>query len=393
MSDVRGMLRLGFDATVGITDLVEHMHRTIADRALPLGPAHRGRTTGLTGIVYRTIRGVTRVISRGVDASLRRFERERESGPGHERREAALAVVNGIWGDYLATSANPLAIPMAVRCGGRTLEMSPEGLRSALPDPAGRIALMIHGLCMNDLQWLRQGRDHREMLNELGYTTLSLHYNSGLHIADNGEQFAQRLDRLVSAWPVPVEELVIVGHSMGGLVARSACHEAAAQKLPWLRLLTRVVCLGSPHHGAALERGGHLVDSLFDSSPYLAPFTRLGKARSAGITDLRFGNVQRADSGGRHRHHQRHDDRLPTPLPTGVNTYLAAATTADAPRGLRHALIGDGLVSVASAWGEHRDQRLALAVPDSNKLLVTRSNHWDLLHRDEVSQALQRWLG
>ncbi|MBK9245035.1 MAG: alpha/beta hydrolase [Burkholderiales bacterium] len=393
LSDVRGLLKLGSDATVGITDLVEQMHLTIAERALPLGRPRSGRTGGITGAVYRSVRGITRLASWGLDSSLRASEGLLRPGPSSATREAALAVVNGVWGDHLAATANTLAIPMSFRLQGQPVELSAEALSATLPQPRRRIALLIHGLCMNDLQWQRNGHHHGEMLaRELGYTSLALHYNSGRHISENGEQLAGMLEQLVACWPVAVDELVIVGHSMGGMVARSACHVAETQDLSWRRHLGRLVCLGTPHHGALLERGGHLVDSLLETSPYVAPFARLGKARSAGITDLRFGNVRHEDWAGRHRHDQRHDDRLPTPLPAGVDVYFVAATTAEQPRGLRHAVIGDGLVTVASAWGEHREKHLVLAVPASHRLLVTKAGHLDLLSRDEVAQALRRWL-
>ena len=393
LSDVRGVLKLGSDATVGITGLVEQMHSTIADRALPLGRPRGGRTGGITGVVYRSVRGVTRLASWGIDSSLRACEGLLGASPSSAAREAALAVVNGVWGDHLAATANPLAIPMSFRVQGQPVDLSAEGLNSAVPRPGGRVALLIHGLCMNELQWRREGHDHGEMLaRELGYTSLALHYNSGRHISENGEELAGLLEQLVACWPVAVDELVIVGHSMGGLVARSACLAAEEQGLSWRRRLTRVACLGTPHHGALLERGGHLVDTLLELSPYVAPLARLGKARSAGITDLRFGNVRHEDWAGRHRHDQKHDDRLPTPLPRNVELYCVAATTAEQPRGVRHALVGDGLVTLASAWGEHRDKRLALNVPASHRLLVTKAGHLELLSRDEVAQALRRWL-
>jgi hypothetical protein len=187
-----------------------------------------------------------------------------------------------------------------------------------------------------------------------------------------------------------VNELAIVGHSMGGLVARSACHAAEQHALRWRSKLTKIVCLGTPHHGALLERGGHRLDQWLDLNPYVAPFTRLGRARSAGITDLRFGNLQRADWDGRAAHDQRRDDRRPTPPPEGVAVYLLAATTADRPAGLRHAIVGDGLVTLSSAWGEHRNPALALRVPASHRALMTRANHWDLLSRPEAADWRRR---
>lgn len=393
IADLRGLAGLGFDAAIGLTGLVEQMHLTIAERAAPLGAAIEGRTRGITGAVYGSIRGAARLIARGVDVSMKLVEPAAVPNADSRQRAALIAAINGVWGDHLCSGGNPLAIPMALRNGGRPLDPDPAALRAALPEATGRVAVLVHGLCMNDLQWQRDGHDHGRLLaDELGFTTLALHYNSGLHVSDNGEQLAALLERLAQNWPVPLHELVMVGHSMGGLVARSACHAAEARAMAWPRHLTRLVCLGTPHHGAVLERGGHLLDMALGLSPYVAPFTRLGKARSAGITDLRFGNLQRADWQGRRPHDQRRDDRVPTPLPEGVAVYLLAATTAEQPRGLRHAAVGDGLVSLASAWGEHRDRRHALTLPAGHKRLITRANHWDLLSRPEAAQALRDWL-
>ncbi|MGE5337874.1 MAG: lipase family alpha/beta hydrolase [Gemmatimonadota bacterium] len=391
-ADLRGIARLVFDATIGVTDLVEQMHSTIGAVAAPLGRPRARRTRGITGFVYRTIRGTARLVSSGVDASMRLLEPRRTEMPVSPGREAALAAVNGLWGDHLEASGNPLAIPMSLRLDGTRIEPAADDLQAALPVATGRIAVLLHGLCMNDLQWQRDGYHHGAMLSKLGYTALPLHYNTGLHVSDNGERFATMLEALVAHWPRPVEELVIVGHSMGGLVARSACHIADTRSLAWRARLTRLVCLGTPHHGAVLERGGYLVDKVLELSPYVAPFARPGKARSAGITDLRFGNVQRADWQGRHPHDQAHDDRTPTPLPAGVRVYLLAATSATQPRGLRHSIIGDGLVTLASAWGEHRDRALALNVPSSHKCLITQASHWDLLSHPKAASALRRWL-
>jgi len=393
VADLRGLARLGFDATLGVTDLVEQMHRTIGSWAAPLGTVRATRTRGIIGFVYSSIRGTTGLLARGADASLRLFERSMSETTPEPRREAVLAAINGVWGDHLDASGNSLAIPMALRVNGRRIEITERGLRSALPDATGRIAILLHGLCMNDLQWQRQGHHHGGMLaRELGYTVLALNYNSGLHISENGERLAAMLEELLAHWPRAVEELVLIGHSMGGLVARSACHAAEDRQLDWRSRLTRLVCMGTPHHGAMLERGGHLVDTILEVSPYAAPFARLGKARSAGITDLRFGNIRRSDWSGRHPHEQKRDDRRPTPLPAGVEVFLLAATTATEPRGLRHAVIGDGLVTLASAWGEHRDRALALAVPASHRHLITGASHWDLLSHPGAADALRRWL-
>jgi len=394
-SDLRGLYRLGVDGSVGLTDLVEAMHHTITsrigfDRALPIG-----RSSGITGVVYGAVRGGIKGAGHGVDAALRLVEKKaRPQQTRSPERDAFVAALNGVCGDHLERSSNPLAIPMSMRSGGVALPLDRDALAQALPTATRKLLVLAHGLCMNDRQWARRGQDHGQALAQaLGYTPVYLHYNSGLHVSQNGREFATLLQRLLTAWPVPVDELVILGHSMGGLVARSACHNAEAQGLSWLSSLRALVCLGTPHHGAPLERGGRRIDQLLGLSPYVAPFARLGKVRSAGITDLRYGNLRDADGHSRDRHAQHHDDRQPTPLPAGVAIYLLAATTANAPGRLHHALIGDGLVPLASALGEHRDPALALQVPAERRHVVSGCGHLDLLCHPEVQAQLLRWLG
>jgi hypothetical protein len=393
-SDLRGLARLGIEGVIGITDLVEAMHHTIASRAAIGGPAPAGRTRGITGFVYRTVRGTTRLVGHAGDALLGAWP-ARTPSPDvgrHAGREALLAALNGVWGDHLADSGNPLAIPMTLR--HRPCAQLPAGAAEDAAPVSGHVLVLVHGLCMNDLQWQRNGHDHGAALAQaLDCTPLYLHYNSGRHISSNGRDFTALLEQTLANWPVPVLSLAIVGHSMGGLLARSACHHAQAQGLAWLDHLKTLVFLGTPHHGAPLERGGHLVDTVFGLSPYAAPFARLGGSRSAGITDLRYGNLQDADWQGRANAPQRRDDRHPTPLPPGVRVGVVAATLARDPTSRRARLLGDGLVPLASALGQHADPALALALPPSQQLVVPGASHWDLLDHAEVAEQLVRWLG
>jgi pimeloyl-ACP methyl ester carboxylesterase len=301
-------------------------------------------------------------------------------------REAVIAALNGVWGDHLAASGNPLAIPMSLRLAGRPLG-------APMPDASRRIVVLVHGLCMNDLQWRRRNHDHGAALSRaLGASAVYLHYNSGLHVSQNGRAFAALLEELVSTWPVPVEELVIVAHSMGGLVARSACHYGGEAGHRWLGSVGKLVFLGTPHHGAPLERGGRRVDALFGVSPYIAPFARVGKVRSAGITDLRYGNVVDEDWSGRDRYDQRHDDRRPVPLPASVACYAIAACASERAGGVRARALGDGLVPVASALGEHTDPARDLALPASRRKVFAATSHWDLLSRRDVYEQVRAWL-
>ena len=392
-SDLRGLTQLGFDAALGITDLVEAMHHTIISGAGIVGTPPAGRPSGITGFVYGTVRGTTRLIGRGINTALRAVTPAAAPEASSPARELTLAVLNGVWGDHLAASNNPLAITSSLRIGGRPLALGREELAARIAQPSGRLLILAHGLCMNDLQWLRDGHDHGQALaRDLGLSPVYLHYNSGRHVSENGHDFAELLEQLLAQWPVPVEELVILGHSMGGLVARSAVFQARQRRHAWTSVLSKLVFLGTPHHGAALERGGHQVDMLFGISPYVAPFARLGKVRSAGITDLRFGNLQTADWHGRDRHSQRHDDRRSTPLPAGVDCFIVAATKAMKVGGLHSRVVGDGLVPLASALGEHREAQHTLKVPKHHTRIVTAADHWDLLNREDVYAQLRAWL-
>lgn len=392
-ADLRGLNRLTIDGIAGIVDLVEAMHYNIASVPGILVKPKRGRTTGITGLVYRSIRGVVGLVGHGLDKLLARLEPllgERSTWPG---REALLAALNGVLGDYLAASNNPLAITMALRRGGVALPGERAPLAAAIPQAGGKLVVLLHGLCMNDLQWMRKRHDHGAALaRDLAYTPVYLHYNSGLHISTNGRAFAELLETLVQRWPVPLTELVLIGHSMGGLVARSACHYGALARHEWLRRVDKLVFLGTPHHGAPLERGGNWVDVLLGSSAYSAPLARLGKIRSAGITDLRFGSLLDEDWNKRDRFERSGDLRVGVPLPEGVACYAIAATTGKTAGDLTDKLIGDGIVPLASALGRHTNPRLALTFDESRQWVAYGTNHLDLLSRPEVYAQIERWL-
>jgi len=391
-ADLRGFARLATQATAGLADLVEAMHHTIA-RPVGRGRAHTaGRTRGLTGLVYKSVRGVTRLVGGGMDVLLAQLRPTLAGRASSPQREAVLAALNGVMGDYLVASDNPLAIPMSLRRDGRPLVLETQALTAAFPQGGGKLAVLAHGLCLNDLHWNRAGHDHGAVLaRELGYTPLYLHYNSGLHTSINGRTLAVLLEVLLEQWPHRVEDLVIVSHSMGGLVARSACHYGAAAGHGWPRRLTKLAFLGTPHHGAPLERSGNWVTVILDATPYAAPFARLGKIRSAGITDLRYGNVLDEHWRGRDRFAHAPDTRRTVPLPKGVRSFAIAATTGKKRGDLRDRLLGDGLVPVSSALGRHDESHRSLGFPQSRQWIGYGMSHLDLLARPEVSDRIVRW--
>jgi pimeloyl-ACP methyl ester carboxylesterase len=395
-ADLQGASRLAVEGTLALTLLVENLHHNISRMPGPLGPHSDRPTRGITGLVYRSIRGVTKLVGSGLDTLLGAVARLTSAGDdaaASPERDALLAAMNGVIGDHLAATANPLAIAMSVQHGGRALGLERASLAAAIPGAGGRVLLMVHGLCMSPRQWRRNGSDHGAIIAaEGGFTLLYLHYNTGLHVSENGRLLADRLEALQREWPVRLDELVIVGHSMGGLVARSACHQGRERGHAWPGRLTKMVFLGTPHHGAPLERGGHWIDTVLGASPYTAAFARLGKLRSAGITDLRHGNVIEADHAGADRFAPRRDLRTPVPLPAGVQCFAIAASRGRPNAAPGQRLPGDGLVPVDSALGRHRLAARRLDFDAQRQWVGQGMNHLGLLHRDEVLAQLRAWL-
>ena len=391
LSDVLGLSRLIFEAADGVTGIVEQMHSSVLDTP-GLPPPTRG-VRGVTRLVYRGVRGAFRVTGKGIGGAAALIDAKPGDRPTSRGREVALAALNGVIGDHLAATGNPLAIPMRFRRDGRPLKLDRATLAEAFPDATGKLAVLVHGLCVSDLQWRRQNHDHGATLaHELGYTPVYLSYNSGLHISVNGRAFADVLEALVAGWPVEIDELVIIGHSMGGLVARSACRYGEEAGHHWRQKLRKLVFLGTPHHGAPLERLGNWVDVMLGKTPYAAAFARLGQIRSAGVTDLRYGNLTDEDWQGRDRFARAPDTRRPVPLPDGVACYAIAATTAASPGSLKDRLVGDGLVPVASALGRHEDRARSLEFPADRQWVVYEAGHLDLLSRHDVYEQIARWL-
>ena len=123
---------------------------------------------------------------------------------------------------------------MTLRHDGQALALRPDALAQALPQARPRVLLLLHGLCMHPGQWRRNGHDYGAALAAEGdCTLLHLHYNSGRHVSSNGLELADRLQALQQAWPVPLQEIAVLAHSMGGLVVRSALHQAQDRGDDW----------------------------------------------------------------------------------------------------------------------------------------------------------------
>lgn len=388
--DLRGVTKLAVDATTGITDVVEEMHHVVASGPAILGRPLSRPVRGLTQLVYGSVRGWTSLVGTGLDRVLVQLDSVLGEGVPSAERDAFLAVLNGVLGDYLEQTGNPLAIGMGLYSNGSAMSLEANALAEQLSGATDKVLVIVHGSSMNERQWNRAGHDHGAALaRALGFTPIYVRYNSGLHISTNGRRLSAQLEALVEAWPVQLRDLTLLGHSMGGLVARSACHAASLEEHRWLAVLRRLVCLGSPHHGAPLERGGNLVDVLLGISEYSAPLARLGQIRSAGVTDLRYGNVVDEDWAERGRFERGRDARRGLPLPASVDCFAVAGTMTNA---VAEKFFGDGLVPVDSALGRHERAELTLGFPPEHQWVALGTGHLELLSSERVYEKLRAWL-
>ncbi len=278
------------------------------------------------------------------------------------------SIVNGCFGDYLSQRDNGLAIDMAFYQHNRPLALTPEALRDAFPAPTGKLCVLLHGLCCHEGSWDypdNPARSYGSALQaDLGFTPLFLRYNTGLPIPYNGKALDTLLEHLLAAYPLPVEELVLLGHSMGGLVLRGACHFGAERGAAWVGKVSRIFYIGTPHEGAALEQVGHLVNSILHAVPN--PITHLlgdvANQRSQGIKDLRHGTVLEGAAGS---------------WLASAQHYMIAGTVTDDPEHLAAKLFGDGLVQPPQA-GE-------------NVRLFPGIDHMQLAHDDAVYAQIKTW--
>lgn len=392
---VHGTARLAFDSVEGVTRIVERMHETIARRPLPWEsqPDQATRAHGLIASgVYSVIRGVNGALREGVDRSFGLIPDNIDASQQPETSIRMKAALNGAIGDHLEATGNPLATTMSLMTPHDSLTLDREALAALLPEASSNLVILVHGLSLSELGWNRNGAPSigERLQDELGYTPLYLRYNSGRHISTNGQELAQLLEQLCELWPVPLESVSLIGHSMGGLVIRSCCWYAQQKEYSWLPQLKKVVCLGTPHHGSAVAKAGHAFDLLMQKTPYTEPLA-IGRGRSAGIKDLRHGNLLDEDWQSHDPDQPHPDTRQVVPLLEDVDYYFAAATLGRHQDDQLGHLLGDLLVRLDSAVGSHPNDLRKLFIKPENCAVFHEKNHFDLLNDEQVHQKIIGW--
>jgi pimeloyl-ACP methyl ester carboxylesterase len=383
----------------------QSLHRAIARRAFgPTSPASapaRAVHDSVATALYDGTRRATVAAGALAATALRRATPDEDVRPLSRtpRGRFAISVINGLIGDRLEERESDLAIPMSVRHRGEDVPCQPDAVRRAFRRPTRRIALFLHGLFETEESWRRGAARHPapgdrsfgdRLRRNLGLTPVELRYNTGLHVSENGRRLAVLLEALVDAWPLPVDDVAIVGHSMGGLVARSACALATDAGTEWPQRVRHLVTLGAPHTGAPLEKAVHAAAWAMRAVPEASAFGGILEQRSAGIRDLRFGALRDEDWLDEEPGGLLVDRCTALPLLEGcTHTFITATLTRDSSHPLAW-IAGDLLVRTDSAAGRHRTR--AIPVDADRVVHIGGLHHFDLLDHPLVYEEIRRAL-
>ena len=332
-------------------------------------------------------------VERALTRGLERVASVTDELVHHPGPNGARALVNAFFGDRLDVAGSALSHTMGVRRRGRSVPLTREGFATAYPEATGEVVVLVHGLLVTETFW-EQGRFGQRLREDLGFTPVTVRYNTGLRISHNGHDLDRILTRLVAHWPVPVTRLVLVGHSMGGLVLHSALAQADVEGpgSAWVSLVSDTVTLGSPHAGAPLERVANTTARAASTLRHVRPLARFLSSRSVGIQDLRHGNILDEEWDGADPTDAR-GRRVDVPLHPGIR-HLAVVGLLGKKIDSRVAqLLGDGVVTAASARGAGRRSPQRRRFPAEDVVVLPGVSHLSLVRDESVYAAIRERLG
>ena len=394
--ELRELTRLAFDELGGAVGGIGSIHRGIAGRVFSaIGPPGRlveRSHDAISATAYGAVRGT---FEAGGWAAAAALQARRGGSPLSvtPRGATVLGALSGLIGDELERQDSPLQQRMAVRSAGRVVPPEHGALATAFPAASGRLVVLLHGLMETEHAWglgaRREGGTYGSRLTvDLGFTSVYVRYNSGRHISENGRSLAELLEAVTGAWPVKIEEIALIGHSMGGLVARSAGHQAAEVGMEWVHDLRWIVSLGTPHMGAPLAQAVHYAGAALSALPETRPFGAFLRRRSGGIRDLRQGSLVDEDWRDRDPDALKAVACRELPLIGGVTHCFVSATITRSERHPVGRLLGDALVLTPSASGGGRSRRIAF----QEGRHVGQAHHIALLNHPVVYEQLREWL-
>ncbi len=308
-----------------------------------------------------------------------------------------VSALNGIVGDYLAEKGLPMAVQMAFYHDNQAVTLTPQGLQQSYTKFSHKICILVHGLGCNEDVWhlSNSSTTYATLLgDELDYMPINVRYNTGLHISHNGQMLADMIEQLLSVYPLDVEEIILINHSMGGLVARSACFYAQQQHATWVNKVRQLYFIGSPHLGADLEKIGNVVATALNAAPlpYTSLLGEILNTRSAGIKDLRYGYVRDEDWQGQDPDDLLNNNKETVPLLAGADHFVITGTIHKDSNHILSQLFGDALVRKHSATGQSHQEQHNLSFLAEHHKEFTRIRHIKLAHSLEVYKQIREWI-
>lgn len=373
---IKQLIHDGVDATV---NLVHEGNESTARAVSALVPetsswrqplrdvdnVRRAATMGVLGTIKAVNRSIEAITDLGLDVLVKRLSEPQEGYPDtpipirsdvvpskHWAGDATLALLNAAIGDFLEDTESPLEIQMVMRHGDEYLNWRQFEIENAKP----HVVVFVHGLGTTEWCWALESEEfHGEpdatfgsmLERDIDATPVYLRYNTGRAIVDNGRDLANGLEFFVRNYPIDIERLTIIGHSMGGLVTRSASMQAERYQMGWPKLVQNVFYLASPHDGAPLARIGEvLATDIFAAVdlPATQVLYRILDARSAGVKDLGEGRVVEEQWS------VPTDEPQDLPIKHAAHHFISATITKNANNPISYYL-GDLMVQSPSASG------------------------------------------
>lgn len=312
--------------------------------------------------------------------------------------DRSLSILNGLVGDFLHEKGLPMAVQMAFYLNRQPLEMTAQGLKQAFPKASSKLCIMVHGLNCTEGVWELSDTPvttyATKLSDEFGYTPLHVRYNSGLHISHNGQMLSQLMADLFRVYPKPIEEVIFITHSMGGLVTRSACYYGSQNQGSWTDKVQKLFFLGSPHLGADLEKFGNVVASVLKSAPlpYTSVIAEVFNKRSAGIKDLRYGYVRDEDWQDQDQDALLSNNKQTVPLLENADHYVITGTVFKDNQKILNEFFGDALVRKYSATGGDPDKPHHIPFLPENHKEFEAINHLKMAHSELVYKQIRDWV-
>ena len=301
------------------------------------------------------------------------------------------SIFNGLLGDRRFEQLN---IEMGLYSNNKLIPLNKRSLKSIFKDQKNiKICLLVHGVMDDHQTWKPEGcSDYGQLLKEeFGFIPLYLRYNTGLHISQNGRSLSKLMEKLERLFCSSISEIIIIAHSMGGLVSRSACHYG--KHLKWPKKVSRIFYLGCPHLGAPLEKFGNMATTILNILPY--PFTNIAKniinLRSSGIKDLRHGYLVDDQWKGKNPDSLFSNTKVSVPLHPDIVHFAISSIIIKNPQNFLAKMVGDSMVTSKSAFGQSEDENQDLHFYPEHLKQIRGLSHVGLTTSWEVYDIISSW--